>query len=96
VGHELQVADTGVLAVSSTRAAFIGSSKSIEFAYSKLMSIEVFTDGIRFATSNRQMTPLFQLESGDVVGATLNAAMQRFDERPKGRTARRKTEELEG
>jgi hypothetical protein len=95
VGHELQVADTGVLSISSTRAAFLGSNKSIEFPYAKIMSIELFSDGIRFATSNRQATPLFRVESGDVVGATLNTAMQRFEERPKGHTRSKKAEEFE-
>jgi hypothetical protein len=96
VGTEVQVADTGVLSVSSTRAAFLGAAKTIEFAYAKLMSVEVFQDGIRLAVSNRQTTPLFKVESGDVVGATLNAAMQRFEERPTGRSpGRSKTEDLE-
>jgi hypothetical protein len=82
VGTELQVADQGVLSVSSTRAAFLGGAKAIEFPYAKIMGIDVFSDGIRFQSSNRQSTPLFQVESGDVVAATLNTAMQRFDEQP--------------
>jgi hypothetical protein len=86
VGTELQVADIGVLSVSSTRAVYLGSKKSIEFPYAKLMSVDVFSDGIRLHSSNRQTTPLFRLESGDVVAATLNQAMQRFDEAPKSRS----------
>jgi hypothetical protein len=78
VGSELQTADTGVLSISSRRAVFIGTSKTIEFAYARLVNIEVFTDGIRFHVSNRQSAPLFRVESGDVVAAVLNAAAQRF------------------
>jgi hypothetical protein len=82
IGTEWQVADSGVLSVSSTRAVFLGSTKSIEFQYAKLMGMDVYSDGIRLSVSNRQTTPLFQLESGDAVAATINAAMQRLEERP--------------
>jgi hypothetical protein len=92
VGTELQVADVGVLSVSSTGAVYLGSKKSIEFPYAKLMSVDVFSDGIRPDSSNRQTTPLFRLESGDVVAATLNDAMQRFDESPKSRSRARRVE----
>ncbi len=89
VGTEWQVADRGAFSVSSTRAVFLGNAKSIEFPYSKLMGMDVFSDGIRLRSSNRQTTPLFQLESGDVVAATLNAAIQRFEEQPKRRSTRK-------
>jgi hypothetical protein len=90
VGTELQVADTGILTVSSKRLVYLGSKKSMEFPFAKLLSFEVFNDGIRLHSSNRQTTPLFKLESGDVVAATLNQAIQRFEEttatRSRGRT----------
>ena|SRR5690348_11570019 len=81
VGTELQVADNGTLSITSKRAAYLGSRKTMEFPYSKLMNVEVFTDGIRFHASNRQNTPLFTLGDGmgEVVAATINAAMQRLD-----------------
>ncbi len=82
VGTELQVEDTGTLALSSQRATYMGSRKTMEFAYSKILGLDVFTDGIRFHSSNRQRTPLFRVESGsgDVVAAILNNAMQRLNE----------------
>ena len=52
------------------------------------MSFKVFMDGIRFHSSNRQTTPLFQIESGDMVAATLNTAIQRFEELPPTRRGR--------
>lgn len=79
VGTELQAADAGALSISSKRAVFMGSKRSIEFAYAKLLNIDVFTDGIRFHVSNRQTSHLFRLDSGDVAAATLNAAVQRLD-----------------
>jgi hypothetical protein len=44
------------------------------------MNVEVFTDGIRFHASNRQRTPLFAVSNGEIVAATLNAAMQRLED----------------
>ena len=79
VGTKLQAMDTGILSVSSTRAVFLGTAKTIEFAYSKLVNLDVFDDGIRFHVSNRQTAHLFRLDSGPVVAATINAALQRLD-----------------
>jgi hypothetical protein len=82
VGTELQLEDSGPLSVTSLRAAFMGSRKTLEFPFAKVMGVEVFTDGISIRASNRQKTPLFKLEEGmgHVVAATLNAAVQRFNE----------------
>jgi hypothetical protein len=79
VGTELQVADSGPLAVTSSRVVFLGQRKTMEVPYSKLVGVEVFEDGIRFSASNRQNAPLFKLENGEVIAATVNAAVQRFN-----------------
>jgi hypothetical protein len=46
------------------------------------MNLELFSDGIRFHASDRQKAPLFQLDDrmGNVVAATLNTAVQQFNE----------------
>jgi hypothetical protein len=82
VGTELQVEDNGTLAVTSLRAAYMGSRKTMEFPYAKILGLDVFDDGIQFHSSNRQRTPLFRVESGsgDVIAAILNTAMQRLNE----------------
>ena len=72
-------ADSGLLAITSTPVVFLGNRKTIEIPYSKLLGVEVFTDGIRFSASNRQNAPLFRLENGDVVAATVNTAVQHFN-----------------
>jgi hypothetical protein len=79
VGSELQVADTGVLAVTSTRIVFMGGRKTMEVPFAKLVGMDGFSDGLRLHASNRQNAPLFRLESGDVVAATINAAAQRLE-----------------
>jgi hypothetical protein len=79
-GTELQVADSGVLSVTSQRIAYLGN-KTIEMTYAKLMSLDVFSDGVRVHVSNRQNAPLFRVDHGigEVIAATVNAAMQRLD-----------------
>jgi hypothetical protein len=73
----LQVADTGLLAVTSQRAAFLGSRKTIEMPYAKLLGMQVFSDAISFSLSNRQNAPLIKVAiDTDVLGALLNAAAQ--------------------
>ena len=80
VGTELQVADSGVLAVTSQRIAYMGN-KTIELSYAKLMNLDVFSDGVRVHVSNRQNAPLFKVDPGvgEVIAATVNAAMQELD-----------------
>ena len=36
----------------------------MEIPFSKLMNLDVFTDGIRFHASNRQKAPLFKMQEG--------------------------------
>jgi hypothetical protein len=80
VGTELQVADSGVLAVTSQRIAYMGN-KTIELPYAKLMNLDVFSDGVRVHASNRQNAPLFKVDPGvgEVIAATVNAAMQKLN-----------------
>jgi hypothetical protein len=80
VGTQLQVADTGVLAVTNRRVVYMGTRKTIEMAYSKLVNITVYDDGIQFHVSNRVNAPLFRIENEvDIVAAVVNAAAQRVD-----------------
>ena len=79
VGTRLDTTDLGVLSVTSHRAVFLGSKRSIEHAYGKLLDLEVYTDGIRLHVSNRQTPTFLGVDSGDAVAAALNAAVQRFE-----------------
>lgn len=79
VGTELKVEDEGVLSMSSKRAVFLGSRKTVELPYSKLVNLHVFQDGIRFHQSNRQKAPIFLVPNGEVVAAVVNAAFQRYE-----------------
>jgi hypothetical protein len=81
VGTELQVADTGILSITSQRAVFLGERKTVEIPYSKLLGMNMFSDAISFSLSNRQNAPLIKLGmSTDVMAALLNAAIQESQE----------------
>jgi len=76
VGMELKEEDKGVIIVTSHRIVFLGSRKTIEMPYNKLLSLEVFEDGVRFHLSNRKTAPLFKVESAHPIAAIVNAATQ--------------------
>jgi hypothetical protein len=77
VGTQLQVADTGTLAITNQRAAYLGSRKTVDMPYSKLLAMQLFSDAISFSLSNRQNAPLIKVTMNtDVLGALINAAIQ--------------------
>jgi hypothetical protein len=78
VGTNLVAEDSGLLALTSKRAVFVGSRKTVELPYSKLINLGIFSDGVQFHMGNRTQAPLFKVENGDVIGATVNAAVQRL------------------
>jgi hypothetical protein len=82
VGTQLQVADTGVLSVTSKRVAYLGARKTLDMPYTKVMGIDLYSDAIRFSLSNRQNAPIFRITiDSDLLGALINAAMQVADVR---------------
>jgi hypothetical protein len=77
VGVHLVEEDEGVLSVTTQRAVFIGNRKTIDMPYSKIVGMELFSDGIRFNVSNRQRAPLFKADNVEVLAATINKVMDR-------------------
>ena len=90
VGTQVQIVDTGILSITNKRVAYLGSRKTIDMPYPKLLGIEMFTDGVTFSLSNRQTAPLFKVTcNADLLGAMLNAAAQdTTTDRPPPRTYR--------
>ncbi|HZO62488.1 MAG TPA: hypothetical protein VFB35_05850, partial [Gaiellaceae bacterium] len=78
VGTKRVPADRGTLVVSSQRAVFLGNQKTLDMPYSKLVSLDVFGDGVQFHVSNRQTAPVLQVGAPDVVAAFVHAAAQRL------------------
>ena len=80
VGTQIEVQDEGVLSLTSQRAVYTGSRKTIEMPYKKLVNLSVYSNAVQFHMSNRQNPPMFQVEDGygDVVAAIVNIASQPF------------------
>jgi hypothetical protein len=79
VGTQLQVADSGILAITNKRAVYMGSKTRIDMPLPKLLNLNVFSDGLQFHMSNRVNPPLFQLDQSEIVAAIVNAAAQRLE-----------------
>jgi hypothetical protein len=77
IGTSLVEADRGTLTITSLRTVFSGQRKTLDLPHSKLVNLNVYTDGISFNMSNRQTVPLFRVQNGQVVAAIINAAAQR-------------------
>lgn len=82
VGSELAEADAGLFAVTSTRAVFQGSRKSLEFAFPKMIGMDLYADGIRLAVSNRQNPSLFWISPAEGVAAVITGAMKKAESAP--------------
>lgn len=79
IGTEIQTQDEGMLTVTSHRAVFAGTRKTVEVSFAKLLGLNVYNDAIQFHVSNRQNPSLFRVESGPMVAAAVNGATQRLD-----------------
>jgi hypothetical protein len=62
--------------VTDRRAVFMGSRKTLEFAFTKLVGLDVMSDAVRLHATDRQDASLLRLQSGRVTAAYLNAAAQ--------------------
>lgn len=78
VGTKLEVADSGVLAISSKRTVFLGAKSTSDMPHAKLVKLNVFDDGVALNLSHRKTVPLFRIENGHLVAALINGAVQRL------------------
>lgn len=64
VGTEQVAQDSGILVVTSDRAVFMGTKKTLEFRFDRLVGLEQYTDGLRLNVSNRQTASVFKFRPG--------------------------------
>lgn len=76
VGTQLQTVDEGWLSITNQRVVFIGNKKNVEFKYTKLVGVQVYTDAITLGVSNRQNASTLRVEDGPYTAALINAAAQ--------------------
>ncbi len=63
-GTDLEEQDHGRLVVTSRRAVYVGQTRTLEFRYDKLVSVEQFADGLRLNVSTRQLASTFTFPPG--------------------------------
>jgi hypothetical protein len=80
VGTMLDVADSGTIAVTNKRAVYMGSRKTVEMPYAKLINLTVYSDGVQAHLSNRVNAPLFSVPYGsEILAAVIMAASQKAE-----------------
>jgi hypothetical protein len=77
VGTRTEVADRGVLAVTSDRVVFAGASQVMEFPHHRLVGVRVFGDGLGLQIANRKSVPTFRTGApmNDILAAVLGTAV---------------------
>lgn len=75
LGTEWTVADTGALTVTDQRIVYHGGRKTLEFLFSKLATLELYSDAIDLGVTNRQTTSSFRVTYPDVVAGIIHAAV---------------------
>jgi hypothetical protein len=79
VGTRMNVADSGLLAVTSNRILYVGARKTVDVALAKLVAVNAFKDGLELHASNRVNAVIFHIPEGaGVVAAIITAASQRL------------------
>lgn len=68
--------DTGNVFITNKRFVFVGSSKSIDFLLTKVLSVEPFSDGISISRSNKQKTEYFVGFDGLMIEAVIEGAIK--------------------
>jgi hypothetical protein len=79
VGTHLVADDTGILTITSDRAVFAGTKKTLEFRNDRLVSVQQYTDGLRLGVTNRQAASLFKFSDGSpgIAAALITCATRR-------------------
>lgn len=75
IGKHWDVADTGVLTVTDRRTVYHGGRKTLEFAYPKLATLNVYTDALDLGVTSRQNTSSFRLANPEFVAGMIRAAV---------------------
>jgi hypothetical protein len=75
IGTRLDVEDSGSLCVTSLRTVFVGQRRNVECMYTKLLNMNVYSDGIGFNVSNRKNATVIKMAPGygDIVAGIVNA-----------------------
>ena len=74
IGTEWQTADTGTLTVTNHRVVYHGGRKTLEFSFTKLVALTVYSDAIDLGVTNRQSTSSLRVPDPEFVAGMIRAA----------------------
>jgi hypothetical protein len=80
IGSHWEAADTGGLTVTDERTVYHGSRKTLEFQFSKLAALNVYSDAIDLGVTSREATSSFRVSDPELVAGIIHAAMNHQDE----------------
>ena len=76
VGTHWQPADSGILTITDTRVVYHGGRKTLEFAFSKLATLNAYSDAIDLGVTNRQATSTLAVNDPAYVSGMIHAAFE--------------------
>lgn len=75
LGTHWVTADTGRLTVTDQRVVYHGGRKTIEFLFTKLATLNVYTDAIDLGVTSRQSTSSFRTADPELIAGMIHAAL---------------------
>jgi hypothetical protein len=75
IGTHWATADTGKLTVTDQRIVYHGGRKTLEFLFTKLATLNVYTDAIDLGVTNRQSTSSFRTPNPEMVSGVIHGAV---------------------
>ena len=79
VGSHWDTADTGLLTVTDQRIVYHGGRKTLEFLFTKLATLNVYTDAIDLGVTSRQSTSTFGTADPELISGIIHAALSHQD-----------------
>jgi hypothetical protein len=79
IGTHWATADTGALTVTDQRIVYHGGRKTLEFLFTKLATLNAYTDAIDLGVTNRQATSSFRVGDPELVAGIIHAAVNHRD-----------------
>jgi len=79
IGTHWATADTGRLTVTDQRVVYHGGRKTLEFLFTKLATLNVYTDAIDLGVTNRQSTSSFRTGDPELLAGIIHGAFERRD-----------------
>ena len=80
VGSHWATADSGLLTVTDQRIVYHGARKTLEFAFSKLATLNVYSDAIDLGVTSRQSTSTFGTGDPELIAGIIHAALSHRDD----------------